>query len=181
MSAESTLSFTFAGHIPTTVNRRQQIFTFRKCQRALSLTPSTFISGSTVRREQAPLHINHPNIFPASYLFCMSVDKTKSEDPSTSPSKPHQSHLGQKQNGPPYKKKRFDWFKQWYPVALVADLLRSKPNAFRILDIDVVVWQSPSTPDSWTVFHDRCPHRFAALSEGVGTTTPLNSAVVFPS
>ncbi|KAI0567451.1 Pheophorbide a oxygenase [Gracilaria domingensis] len=63
--------------------------------------------------------------------------------------------------------RRFDWFNQWYPVSLITDLDRGKPNAVQILDNHIVVWHVPEKDkDSWVAFHDRCPHRFAALSEG---------------
>lgn len=63
----------------------------------------------------------------------------------------------------------FNWYQQWYPVAILADLDKTKPTAVKVLDTDIVIWWSPSR--SWNVFLDRCPHRLAALSEGVSDTT----------
>lgn len=60
--------------------------------------------------------------------------------------------------------KAFDWYSQWYPAALVLDLDPSRPTPVTILGKHLVVWRSET---SWVVFYDRCPHRFAALSEGV--------------
>lgn len=62
----------------------------------------------------------------------------------------------------------FNWYQQWYPVAVLADLDKTKPTAAKVLDTDIVIWWSPSR--SWNIFHDRCPHRLAALSEGVSDT-----------
>lgn len=60
---------------------------------------------------------------------------------------------------------KFDWYNQWYPLAFKKDLDSKKPNPITILSKPLVVWRDKNR--SWNVFHDRCPHRFAALSEGV--------------
>lgn len=80
----------------------------------------------------------------------------------------------------------FDWWHQWYPVALECDLDPSVPTPVTILSQHLVVWwYSPrgeaSSRESdakkagrpanredgaWVVFQDSCPHRRAALSEG---------------
>lgn len=66
----------------------------------------------------------------------------------------------------------FNWIEQWYPLAFIADLPKHRPSAHTLLDVNLVVWwasRSKSDPriGSWVVSRDRCPHRLAALSEGV--------------
>jgi phenylpropionate dioxygenase-like ring-hydroxylating dioxygenase large terminal subunit len=71
----------------------------------------------------------------------------------------------------------FDWPSQWYPVALEADLSTSDPTPVQVLARRLVVWKTDTAartppraarapPHRWAVFHDVCPHRGAALSEG---------------
>jgi nitrite reductase/ring-hydroxylating ferredoxin subunit len=57
-----------------------------------------------------------------------------------------------------------DWYKQWYPVAAVDDLLDDRPNAVRVLDLSLVAWRDGA--GKWRVAADACPHRLAQLSEG---------------
>jgi phenylpropionate dioxygenase-like ring-hydroxylating dioxygenase large terminal subunit len=57
----------------------------------------------------------------------------------------------------------FDPKEAWYPVSYIADLDRTKPTAFTLLDQDLVIWWDQNT---WRTFADRCPHRLARLSEG---------------
>lgn len=58
---------------------------------------------------------------------------------------------------------QFDWFKQWYPVNVVATMDGSRPTKFELLGMKLVAWLDG---ESWRVFEDMCPHRGAALSEG---------------
>lgn len=67
---------------------------------------------------------------------------------------------------PSPKQEIFDWYEQWYPLAITEDLCKHQPTPIKILDIDLVIWYSVKS-SSWTVFQDRCPHRHAALSQGV--------------
>nr|XP_019702374.1 protochlorophyllide-dependent translocon component 52, chloroplastic-like [Elaeis guineensis] len=60
---------------------------------------------------------------------------------------------------------KFDWFAQWYPLALVIDLDKRAPNAKTAMGHDVVIWWDRQE-GRWQVFDDRCPHRLAPLSEG---------------
>lgn len=88
----------------------------------------------------------------------------------------------------------YDWARQWYPLGLVRDLPTDAPTAVTVLEQRLVVWHAgggapaaggtarstsllaggpASTHDvqvdsggGWRAFYDRCPHRFAALSEG---------------
>lgn len=79
----------------------------------------------------------------------------------------------------------FNWFKTWHPLVPVEFLDPEKPHAFKLLGIDVVVWndgpvdKSPlfgprknrangakKTIGNWRVFVDQCPHRKVPLSEG---------------
>lgn len=41
---------------------------------------------------------------------------------------------------PPASPAQFDWYKQWYPVAVLDDLNPAMPCAARLLGIDLVVW-----------------------------------------
>jgi phenylpropionate dioxygenase-like ring-hydroxylating dioxygenase large terminal subunit len=59
----------------------------------------------------------------------------------------------------------FDPFEAWYPVAFVVDLERHRPNAFTLLEQDLVIWWDGAA-SQWRVFGDRCPHRLARFSEG---------------
>ncbi|WIA38769.1 hypothetical protein OEZ86_002061 [Tetradesmus obliquus] len=58
----------------------------------------------------------------------------------------------------------FDWNKQWYPVAPLAQLDPSKPTAVQLLGLDLVLWRDAE--GQWRAFRDACPHRLAPLSEG---------------
>jgi phenylpropionate dioxygenase-like ring-hydroxylating dioxygenase large terminal subunit len=60
---------------------------------------------------------------------------------------------------------RFDPSEAWYPVHYVADLDRSRPTPFTLLDRDLVLWWDDRA-QHWQAFLDRCPHRLARLSEG---------------
>ncbi|WOL19357.1 protochlorophyllide-dependent translocon component 52, chloroplastic [Canna indica] len=60
---------------------------------------------------------------------------------------------------------KFDWFAQWYPVALIRDLDKRRPHAKTIMGLDLVVWWDRAE-GRWQVFDDSCPHRLAPLSEG---------------
>eukprot|EP00775_Hariotina_reticulata_P012888 gene12888-13014_t len=66
---------------------------------------------------------------------------------------------------PPASPAHFDWYKQWYPVAVLDDLNPAMPCAARLLGIDLVVWWDCAGA-TWRAFQDRCPHRLAPLSEG---------------
>ena len=57
------------------------------------------------------------------------------------------------------------WRDQWYPVAYVRDLDRSRPSSFTLLDDDLVLWWDRGS-GCWQAFLDVCPHRLVPLSEG---------------
>ncbi len=57
---------------------------------------------------------------------------------------------------------RYNWEKQWYPVAITADLDPSRPRAITLLGQRLVLWRAKD--GSWQCFDDRCPHRLAPLS-----------------
>ena len=59
----------------------------------------------------------------------------------------------------------FDWGRQWYPVAMEADLELERPNALQLLGKNIAVWKDASSGD-WHAVDDKCPHRLAALSDG---------------
>lgn len=60
---------------------------------------------------------------------------------------------------------KFNPIESWYPVFYVADLDKTRPTTFILLDRDLVIWWDGAAQD-WRTFDDRCPHRFARLSEG---------------
>jgi hypothetical protein len=60
------------------------------------------------------------------------------------------------------KKEPLNWYKQWYPLAIIEDLDPRKPHPIKLLDMPIVMWQGPN--GKWNAFEDRCPHRSAALS-----------------
>ena len=79
----------------------------------------------------------------------------------------------------------FNWFKAWYPIVPVEFLDYEKPHAFKLLGMDVVIWNDGELSESpafqprkerekgakklvgnWRVFVDQCPHRKVPLSEG---------------
>jgi phenylpropionate dioxygenase-like ring-hydroxylating dioxygenase large terminal subunit len=60
---------------------------------------------------------------------------------------------------------KFDPIESWYPVFYVEDLDKNKPTPFTLIDRDLVIWWDGSAQE-WRAFDDRCPHRFARLSEG---------------
>ncbi len=60
---------------------------------------------------------------------------------------------------------RFDPREAWYPVFYLQDLDKTRPNAFTLLDIDLVIWWDQAT-SSWSALRDQCPHRLVPLSEG---------------
>jgi phenylpropionate dioxygenase-like ring-hydroxylating dioxygenase large terminal subunit len=60
---------------------------------------------------------------------------------------------------------RFDWQQAWYPVHYTRDLDKTKPTAFTLLGMDLVIWWEQQT-ETWRAFEDQCPHRLVPLSEG---------------
>eukprot|EP00752_Nemacystus_decipiens_P001793 g1732.t1 len=62
----------------------------------------------------------------------------------------------------------FQWARQWYPVAVMRDLEARDPRQpypVQLLGESLVVWKDPKD-GGWKAFADRCPHRWAPLSEG---------------
>ncbi|KAF5843469.1 Rieske [2Fe-2S] iron-sulfur domain-containing protein, partial [Dunaliella salina] len=57
------------------------------------------------------------------------------------------------------------WKRVWIPASPVNMLEKTKPNKVTLLGKDLVAWFD-SAHQSWEVVEDRCPHRFAPLSEG---------------
>lgn len=60
---------------------------------------------------------------------------------------------------------RFEASQAWYPVFYLRDLDRDKPQAFTLLDINLVLWWDRQA-QQWRAFEDKCPHRLVPLSEG---------------
>ncbi|MEB3263956.1 MAG: Rieske 2Fe-2S domain-containing protein [Synechococcus sp.] len=58
-----------------------------------------------------------------------------------------------------------DWRRHWYPVACLADLDRRRPQAFTLLEQDLVLWWEEAA-GRWRAFADVCPHRLVPLSDG---------------
>ncbi|CAM9927265.1 unnamed protein product [Scytosiphon promiscuus] len=66
------------------------------------------------------------------------------------------------------KESKFQWARQWYPVAVIRDLEARDPRQpypVQLLGEALVVWKDPGD-GGWKAFADRCPHRWAPLSEG---------------
>ncbi|GAQ78985.1 pheophorbide a oxygenase family protein [Klebsormidium nitens] len=61
-------------------------------------------------------------------------------------------------------RKQMDWAKAWYPAAVVEDLDPKKPKGIMVLGKRLVLWRDQDK--NWRCHLDRCPHRFAPLSEG---------------
>ncbi|CAM9819899.1 unnamed protein product, partial [Ectocarpus sp. 4 AP-2014] len=62
----------------------------------------------------------------------------------------------------------FEWTRQWYPVVVMRDLEARDPRQpypVKLLGESLVVWKDPKD-DGWKAFTDKCPHRWAPLSEG---------------
>ncbi|KAG2428911.1 hypothetical protein HXX76_011156, partial [Chlamydomonas incerta] len=59
---------------------------------------------------------------------------------------------------------KFDWFRQWYPVAPLDTMDPSRPHPFTLLGQELVLWRDGG--GTWRAFRDACPHRLAPLSEG---------------
>ena len=57
---------------------------------------------------------------------------------------------------------RFDWEKQWYPLAVVDFTDKNKSHKLHLLGNEVVLWYDGTT---WRVFEDSCPHRGVPLSK----------------
>lgn len=57
------------------------------------------------------------------------------------------------------------WRQNWFPVAYLGDLDRTRPTAFTLLEQDLVIWWDRAG-SSWRAFADVCPHRLVPLSEG---------------
>ncbi|EKX51208.1 hypothetical protein GUITHDRAFT_159336 [Guillardia theta CCMP2712] len=60
---------------------------------------------------------------------------------------------------------KFNFKKQWYPLAVIEFLDKKKPHHVQLFGNDLVMWYD-KTSDKWNVFEDACPHRLAPLSEG---------------
>lgn len=58
----------------------------------------------------------------------------------------------------------YDWRAQWYPIAYTSDLPLDSPVQAWLFDEPLVVARRSTGPP--IAFHDACPHRRAALSEG---------------
>ncbi|MGF1489587.1 MAG: Rieske 2Fe-2S domain-containing protein [Prochloraceae cyanobacterium] len=61
-------------------------------------------------------------------------------------------------------KKRFNWFKNWYPVSPIDYLEKKKPNTIELLNKKLVVWKNYL--GDWIVMDDICPHKLVELSKG---------------
>lgn len=62
-------------------------------------------------------------------------------------------------------RERFDFTKQWYPLAVLEFLAENAPHPIQLLGKDLVMWKDRIS-GKWNVFEDACPHRLAPLSEG---------------
>ena len=79
----------------------------------------------------------------------------------------------------------FDWIKSWHPIVPVEYLDANKPHKFKLMGMDIVVWndgpidtnpafqprksrhkKAEKLVGQWRAFVDECPHRKVPLSEG---------------
>ncbi len=58
------------------------------------------------------------------------------------------------------------WSEQWWPVAYLRDLDRTRPQRFTLLEQDLVLWWD-APGESWRAFEDVCPHRLVPLAKAV--------------
>lgn len=58
--------------------------------------------------------------------------------------------------------KDFAWERNWYPVAILADVDGSKPIPVTLLGKKLVLWEVST--GEWSCVSDRCAHRYAPLS-----------------
>lgn len=56
----------------------------------------------------------------------------------------------------------FAWERNWYPVAILADVDGSKPIPVTLLGKKLVLWEV--SEGEWSCVSDRCAHRYAPLS-----------------
>mmetsp|Transcript_16078 Transcript_16078/g.48171 ORF Transcript_16078/g.48171 Transcript_16078/m.48171 type:complete len:558 (+) Transcript_16078:141-1814(+) len=59
---------------------------------------------------------------------------------------------------------KFNWARQWYPVAVADQLDPTRPNKATLLGRSLALWRDPDSV--WRAFEDRCPHRLAPFTEG---------------
>jgi hypothetical protein len=57
---------------------------------------------------------------------------------------------------------KFDWVKQWYPLAFIEYLDPKVPHPVELLGKRLVLWRDAQ--QMWRCFEDKCPHRLAPLS-----------------
>lgn len=57
------------------------------------------------------------------------------------------------------------WGSCWYPLAFTTEIDKRRPHAFQLLGAPIVIWWDGES-HRWTGAVDRCPHRWARLSEG---------------
>lgn len=62
------------------------------------------------------------------------------------------------------KEAPFNWFKQWYIVAIDDFLDDKRPHRLELLGMRLMLWKDGT--GKWRCFEDMCPHRLAPLSEG---------------
>ncbi|KAM3234510.1 protochlorophyllide-dependent translocon component 52, chloroplastic isoform X2 [Capsicum annuum] len=63
------------------------------------------------------------------------------------------------------EEEKFDWYAQWYPIMLLSELNKRRPQGIKVMGIDLVVWWDRNL-EEWKVMDDACPHRLAPLSQG---------------
>lgn len=59
---------------------------------------------------------------------------------------------------------QFNWFKQWYVVAVAEYIDTTRPYKLELLGLPMVLWKDGT--GTWRCFENMCPHRLAPLSEG---------------
>ncbi|KAM3572772.1 hypothetical protein VYU27_005246 [Nannochloropsis oceanica] len=111
------------------------------------------------------------SLFPKQQSRRASTAGTSNLVSATTPTSSSVAFTGSSSNDDVHE--AFDWWKQWYPVALTRDLDSAVPTKVTLLGRDLVLWKegavaaaASGNPPAWRCFIDRCPHRMAPLSEG---------------
>lgn len=113
---------------------------------------------------------NRPAPLAASAQPAAAEPRSGAAAPSQPPSTPQPPSSSENDTSTQPKQEesvsKYSWTRCWWPVAAIETLAEERPTAFTILGKDLVVFRDGK--QQWRVLEDRCPHRLAALSEGIG-------------
>lgn len=57
----------------------------------------------------------------------------------------------------------FNWFKQWYVVAVADYIDTTRPYKLELLGLPMVLWKDGS--GTWRCFENMCPHRYTNFKD----------------